>query len=76
MSIEQKIGDYIKTRGITLTSIAESTRIPYGSLYSSLLDKQKSRELRSKEFMLVCRALEKSPYDFFDDTNDTPANMA
>ena len=64
MSLEQKLADLIKERGIKLTAIAEKTQIPYQTLYDSLFNKKKSRELRSSELIAICAFLNVSPMEF------------
>lgn len=66
MPLEQKLTSLIKERGIKLTAIAEKTQIPYQTLYDSLFNKKKRRELRSSELIAVCAFLNVSPMEFAD----------
>ena len=66
MSLEKKLANLIKEKGIKLSSIAEKTEIPYQILYDSLFNKKKSRELRSSELIAVCAFLDVSPMEFAD----------
>ena len=58
------VSDYIKDKGITISTISEKT-IPSGKLYSSLSDKG-TRDLRASEFLMICSFLEKDPTDFMN----------
>lgn len=45
--------------------------IPYMSLYDSLLNENRDRDLRVGEFMGICGYLEVNPMNFTDDTKTT-----
>ena len=59
----KKLADYIKEKGIAITEISSTTKIPYIALWSSL-SPSGTRDLRADEFLAVCLFLEKNPMDF------------
>ena len=66
MSLEERIGAYIKNKGINLSVMARETRIPYMSLYDSFLNTKKKRPIRGQELVDVCMFLGINPIDFAD----------
>ena len=66
MTLEEKVGKHISKMGISLSKIARDTEIPYISLYNSLLNNESQRELRAREYIAICKHLEKDPMDFAD----------
>lgn len=64
--VTQNIAQYIQDRGITIAKISEVTNINYQKLCRSL--KNKSRDLRADELLLICGFLEVNPYEFMDNT--------
>ncbi len=60
----RNLGIYVKNKGINLTNMAKSTGIPYGSLYDSLLNSKRQRDLRLGEALAVCAFLGVDPMDF------------
>lgn len=62
----KNLAEYVKKRGINLSKVARDTGIPYYSLYSSLMDSDRARDLRDYEFMGVCLFLGVDPRDFAD----------
>lgn len=63
----QKLADFIKLTGISITKIAKGTGITYSALTDSLSNACRSRELRVDEFFKICDFLGKDPMDFVDD---------
>jgi|WetSurMetagenome_2_1015567.scaffolds.fasta_scaffold05027_16 hypothetical protein len=61
LNITQAMAGYIKEKGIQISTISESTKIPSGKLYNSFSG---TRQLRADEYMAICGFLEKSPFDF------------
>lgn len=62
----KNIADYIKEKGISIKVVADRTGIPYRTLYDSLFNKTRKRELRASEFLSLCKFLDKDPKDFWD----------
>lgn len=60
----KKLADYIKEKGIAITAISSTTKIPYSALWSSL-SPSGTRDLRADEFLAVCLFLEKKSYGFY-----------
>ncbi len=58
------IGEYIKNKGINLAKMSRDTGIPYVSLYDSLLNGARDRNLRAGEYMRICNFLDVNPMDF------------
>lgn len=65
-TITKNVSDYIKKMGINLTKVSKDTGVPYMALYDSLLNKERNRELKAKEFISVCKFLNVNPMDFAD----------
>lgn len=59
------LAKYLRTKGIQLSTISNSTNIPYGKLWSSLSPKG-TRELRADEFLSICKFIDKNPMEFLD----------
>lgn len=71
MTLEQNIGNYVKSKGIQLTVMAKATGIVYSSLYDSILEN--SRPIRGTELLKVCKFLEKDPSFFYDEEDENEA---
>lgn len=67
MSLESNIAGFIKKRGINLSAMARDTGIPYMSLYDSLLNDKRERQLRGSELLAICEFLSVSPTDFVEE---------
>ena len=67
MSVTKKIAKYIKDMGINLSELSRKSGVPYHSLYDSLADEKRGRELRANELTDVCFVLKINPMDFADD---------
>lgn len=63
------IADYIKGVGINISALSRNTGVPDGILRRSIVSKE--RILRADEFMSICLAIGKNPFDFYPDTADT-----
>ena len=64
---EKKLGEYVKEKGINLSKMARDTGIPYMSLYDSMINPKRDRQLRVSEFFDICKFLGVSPLDFSGD---------
>ncbi len=64
MSLERNIAGFIKERGVNLSDMSRKTGIPYMSLYDSLLNDKRERQLRGSELLAICGFLGASPTDF------------
>lgn len=58
---------YVRDKGINLSKMSRETGIPYMSLYDSLLNENRDRDLRVGEFMGICGYLEVNPMNFAGD---------
>lgn len=65
--VTANVSSYIKQRRINLSAMARDTNIPYASLYASLADENRERELRAKELIKICQFLDVDPMDFADE---------
>lgn len=65
-SITEDLGAYVQKTGINLVKMSKETGIAYEALYSSLLNKNRRRELRVEEFFKICKFIERNPMDFVD----------
>lgn len=61
LTIEEKIADTLKKKGITIRSISKATGISENILYPSFSGR---RPLRADEFFLVCDCINANPNDF------------
>lgn len=66
MTLEENVSKYVKDKGIALSVMARKTGIPYMSLYDSLMNGRKKRQLRGAELIRVCKFLCVDPRDFAD----------
>ncbi|MCX4316576.1 MAG: helix-turn-helix domain-containing protein [Lachnospiraceae bacterium] len=64
MTLEENISAYVKSKGIALSVMSRQTGISYMSLYDSLMNDRKKRQLRGKELISVCVFLGVDPRDF------------
>ena len=60
----KNLSRYVKEKGINLSKMSRDTKIPYVSLYDSLLNPNRDRDLRAGELCLVCKFLGVNPMDF------------
>lgn len=61
----RNLGEYIKKKGFNLSEISRKTKIPYMSLYDSLSNENRDRDLRAEEFLALCKHLELDPMEFY-----------
>lgn len=66
MSLEKNLAEYIKSKGINLTFLSKQIGVPYFSLYDSLANNNRNRELKGTELILICKFLDKKPEEFMD----------
>ena len=66
MKISKKIGVYMKNRGYNLSEVARKTGLDYQSLYASLYDDNRERDLRTEELIPLCIFLKVDPRNFVD----------
>lgn len=66
MDITKNVAKYIKDIGVNLSELSRKTEIPYYSLYASLSEDGRGRELRAKELVSICFVLRINPMDFVD----------
>lgn len=66
MSVTKNIGKYVKDIGINISELSRKSGVPYGSLYASLCDDRRGRELRANELTSICFVLNIDPMDFAD----------
>lgn len=64
MGISRKIGIYMKDKGFNLSEVARKTGLDYQSLYASLYDEKRDRDLRTEELIPLCIFLNIDPRDF------------
>ncbi|MCM1039815.1 MAG: helix-turn-helix transcriptional regulator [Ruminococcus sp.] len=72
MIVTKNIAKYVKDIGINLSDLSRKTGIPYGSLYASLGEKGRGRELQADELTNICLLLNINPMEFAEekDRND------
>jgi len=64
MNVTKNIAKYVKDMGINLSDLSRKSGISYGSLYASLGDEGRGRELRANELTDICFVLRINPMDF------------
>lgn len=64
MGISRRIGTYMKDKGFNLSEVARKTGLDYQSLYVSLYDEKRERDLRTEELIPLCIFLNIDPRDF------------
>ena len=69
MKIARRIGQYMKDHGFNLSDVARKTGLDYRSLYASLYDEKKERDLRTEELIPLCIFLKVDPMDFADNSD-------
>lgn len=70
MTLEESLSKCVDDRGIALTVVARRTGLSYMALYDSLKNKSKSREIKGKELVKLCKFLDINPMemDFADES--------
>lgn len=66
MNVTKNIREYVRELGINLSELSRKTGIPYSSLYASLTEEGRNRELRADELASICYVLKVNPMDFAD----------
>lgn len=66
MSVTKNIGKYVKDIGVNLSELSRKSGVAYGSLYASLAEEGRGRELRANELTDICYVLKINPMDFAD----------
>lgn len=66
MSVTKNIAKYIRDIGVNLSELSRKSGVPYGSLYASIGDDKKDRDLRADELTNICLVLHINPMDFAD----------
>lgn len=65
-TITSNVSAYVKRMGINLSKMSKDTGISYMSLYDSLSNKDRNRNLKAREFISICKFLNVNPMDFAD----------
>lgn len=60
----KRLSDYVKSTGVNLAKMSRDTGIPYISIYDSLANESRDRDLRVGEFFKICNFLKMNPMDF------------
>lgn len=75
MSVTRNVAKYVKDMGINLSELSRKSGVAYGSLYASLADSKRERELRGEELTSICAVLHVNPMDFADTKKPTLNDM-
>ncbi len=67
MKISRRIGIYMKDKGFNLSEVARKTKLDYQSLYASLYDEKRDRDLRAEELVPLCVFLNIDPREFAEE---------
>ena len=62
--VTKNVSRYESEKGYNLSKLSRETGIPYGSLYASLCDDGRERDLRDDEFIKICLFVDANPMDF------------
>lgn len=62
--VTKNVSRYVSEKGFNLSKLSRETGIPYGSLYASLCDDGRERDLRDDEFIKICLFVGANPMDF------------
>ncbi len=65
--VTDNVSEYVRKRGINISKMARDTGLPYMSLYDSLANAERKRDLRDHELMRICFFLGVDPRDFAED---------
>ena len=68
----KKLSEYVRSKGINLSKMSRDTGITYVSLYDSLMNESRDRDLRVGEFFVICRFLGVKGEDFADKEAEKP----
>lgn len=60
----RNLSKYVKNTGTNLSKMSRDTGIPYVSIYDSLVNDSRDRDLRVGEYMKICMFLKRDPRDF------------
>ncbi len=63
-AVTKNLSQYVKEKGINVAKMSRDTGIPYISLYDSLINEKRDRNIRGQELMDVCDFLGVDPRDF------------
>lgn len=58
----------MKEKGFNLSEVARKTGLDYQSLYTSLYDDKRERDLRTEELIPLCIFIGVNPMDFAEDS--------
>lgn len=61
------LSEYVRKTQPNLKRMSRVTGIPYSSLYDSLCNEKRDRELRADEFFKICSFLDRNPMEFAKD---------
>lgn len=62
--VTKNVSRYVSEKGFNLSKMSRETGIPYGSLYASLCNGERERDLRDDEFIKICLFAGVNPMDF------------
>jgi len=63
----RNLSRYVKDKGINISKMSRDTKIPYISLYDSLINDSRDRDLRVGEFFTICDFLDVKCEDFAEE---------
>lgn len=64
MTVTKNIAKYVKDMGINISELSRKSGVPYSSLYASISDEKRKRELKANELTDICYVLRINPMDF------------
>jgi predicted transcriptional regulator len=67
VNVTQNVAKYIDDLGINISELSRKSGVPYSSLYASICNKRRARELRANELTSICSVLKVNPMDFAEE---------
>lgn len=64
--VTKNVAEYVRKKAINLSKMSRDTGIPYSSIYGSLANGGRERDLRDDEFIRICIFLNIDPRKFAD----------
>ena len=66
MNVTKNLAEYLKSTAVNIAELSRRTGIPYQTLYASVGEEGRGRELKADELTSICRVLNLNPMDFAD----------
>lgn len=64
--VTRRLSEYVRKKRINISALSRDTGISYMAIYDSLMNEQRTRDLRDDELLKICSFLDVNPMDFAD----------